>query len=82
VVPEQRTYPWQVWTDGKIHTISSEVHYDCKLESMRLQLHLRAKRSEMKVWTRTHRTRNSTTTGLTFQFYTGDSPPLPASDRL
>lgn len=52
VRPPGSKYPWSEWQDGRWWTIEKGKDFDVEVKTMRDQLHVRAKSTEVKV--RTH----------------------------
>lgn len=62
-----RRYPWDDWTDGSPWEIRAAQDYDVSTENMRVNLHMRADSSGMKV--RTKKIDDELGEGLVFQFF-------------
>lgn len=76
VRPPGSKYPWGEWQDGRWWTIKAGEDFDCKLDAMRDQLHVRAKATQTKV--KTHTDKIST---IQFTFQRPDETDLMFSRR-
>jgi len=61
-------YPWDVWTDGRIHTITWKKDFTCSVQSMKVMLYQRAQRDSIAVWVQQWTNEDSTDVGVTFRF--------------
>lgn len=53
VRPPGSIYPWEKWQDGQWWTITKGADFNCPVQSMRNQLHVRAKTTGVRVKTHT-----------------------------